>query len=110
MKTHALTELPKDAWQEIDFIFWRNEVPCLPSGSSGDGFLPENIETTKRGVEIDGTMTFLGGSRGYFEHPMVLCLGRPRFSSIESVTQAKLRSASISEAEIDDGTLYITVV
>lgn len=109
MKTHPLTALSEDSWKEIDFIFWRNEVSCLPKGSTGDGFLAENIETTKRGVEIQGRMTFLGGSSGYFEHPMLLCLSRPRFSSIESVIPDKIRVAEISEAELDRKTLYVTV-
>ena len=109
MKTYPLTALSKDAWKEINFIFWRNEVSCLPKGSAGDGFLAETIETTKRGVEIYGIMTFLGGSRGCFEHPMVLCLSRPRFSSVESVVPDKIRESEISSAEIDGKTLYVTV-
>jgi hypothetical protein len=110
VKTHNLSSLPEDAWKEIDFIFWRNEVPCLPRGSTGDGFLPENIETTKRGVEIYGRMTFLDGGSGCFEHPMVLCLSRPRFTSIESLLPKKIRTATISKAEFDGDTLCITVV
>jgi len=109
LKKHELTVLSKDIWEEIDFIFWRSEVSCLPKGSSGDGFLAENIKTTKHGVQIDGIMTFLGGSRRCFELPMVLCLSRPRFSSIESVTQKKVRTAEIIEAEIEEKTLFVIV-
>ena len=109
MKSHKLSSLPTDARKEIDFIFWRNEVPCLPKGSTGDGFLPENIETTKRGVEIYGRMTFLDGRSGCFEHPMLLCLSRPRFSSIQSLIPDAIRKATISNAEFDGDTLNVTV-
>ena len=92
-------------------IFWRNEVDCMPQGSASDGIDPVGIESTKRGVEIHGGIWFLLGGRGSPNprYELNLCLSRPRFSSIESVTADKLRSATISKSAMEDGFLSVTV-
>ena len=95
----------KEIWQEIEFIFWREQVPCLPSGTTGDGIEPVNIETTKRGVEISGTIWFLPDG----SYDLSLCLLRPGFSSIESVSVSKLRRAAIVDSSLEGHTLTITV-
>ena len=109
MKTYPLTSLSSEVWREIDFIFWRHEVPCLIKGSTGDGFIAENIETNKHGVVISGTMTFLGGRSGYFEHPMVLQFTRPRFSSLDSISPEKVRKTIIADSGFDGKTLHVSV-
>jgi hypothetical protein len=101
--TSAFTE---DIWQEIDFIFWRELVPCLPFGVTPDGIEPVTIETTKRGIEISGTMSFLPAG----SYDLALCLSRPSFSSIESVSVLKLRRAAITNSSLEGHTLMITVI
>ncbi len=83
----------------------------MPKGSATDGLDPEEIETTKHGVEIHGGIWFLLGGRGSPNprYEMTMCLSRPRFSSIESVTTNKLESATISGSEFEDGYLMINV-
>ena len=92
-------------------IFWRDEIQCMPKGSATDGLDPDEIETTKHGVEIRGGIWFLLGGRSdpNPRYEMTMCLSRPRFSSIESVTVDKLESATISESELDEGLLRLTV-
>jgi len=82
----------------------------MPQGSATDGLDPEEIESTRNGVEIRGGIWILlgsGSSNPRFE--MNLLLSRPRFSSIDSVTVNKLRSATISKSEFEDGFLSITI-
>jgi len=83
----------------------------MPKGSATDGMDPEEIESTKRGVEIHGGIWFLLGGRGSPNprYEMTMCLSRPRFSSIESVTADRLKTATISGSELEDGFLSITV-
>ena len=109
MKDYPLSILSKECWREIDFFFRLCEIPCIDKGSSGDGFIAENIETNKRGVEITGVMTFLGGKTGYFENRMVLCLSKPQFSSVQSITPEKIANAILAEAYIEGKLLYITI-
>lgn len=92
-------------------IFWRQEIPCLPKGSATDGLDPEEVESTKHGVEIRGGIWILLGGRGSPNprYEMTMCLSRPRFSSIESVTVDKLQTATISESEFEEGFLTLTV-
>ncbi len=84
----------------------------MPNGAATDGLDPQQIELTKLGVEIKGGIWFLLGGRDSSNprYEMHMCLSRPRFSSSESVTIDKLRSASISESELEDGYLSITIV
>jgi hypothetical protein len=105
LKKYSTSVFAKDIWQEIEFIFWRERVPCLPSGTTGDGVEPLNIETTKRGVEISGTIWFLPAG----SYDLYLCLSRPSFSSIESVSVSKLRKAAITDSSLEGHTLKITV-
>ena len=83
----------------------------MPKGSATDGLDPLEVESTKFGVEIRGGIWFLLGGRGDSNprYEMTMCLSRPRFSSIESVTADKLESAAISDSEFDDGHLTLTV-
>jgi hypothetical protein len=101
----------KDVWRAIEMIFWRDEVQCMPKGSATDGLDPEEIETTKHGVEIRGGIWILLGGRSdpNPRYEMTMCLSRPRFSSIKSVTVDKLESATISDSELEDGLLTLTV-
>ena len=83
----------------------------MPEGSATDGLDPEQIESTKHGVEIHGGIWFLLGGKDSPcpRYEMSICLSRPRFSSIESVTVEKLQTATISHSEFEDGFLAITV-
>jgi hypothetical protein len=105
MRKYPTSVFASEIWQEIEFIFWREHVPCLPFGTSGDGIEPVNIETTKRGVEISGTIWFLPAGN----YDLSLCLLRPGFSSIESVSVLKLRNAVIADSTLEGRTLTITV-
>ena len=111
MKNYPPTAISDDAWKAVEFIFMKDDLPCLPKGSSGDGFSPKTIETTKRGFEIDGTMSFMKGGHdgGFLDHPLHLCLAKPLFSSTESVTSKKIDEAKISEAYFDGDVLCVTV-
>lgn len=109
MKSYPITAISPEAWSEIETFFRFTEIPCLPQGHSGDGFLPATIETTKFGVEITGRMTFLGGRSGYFEHQGILYLSRPRFSSIDSITVKKLENSKLEEAVLEDDFLHIQI-
>ncbi len=109
LKTFPPSSLSSDVWKEIEFIFWRHKLDCL-SDSAYDGLDPLEIESTKRGVEIYGGVWFLGGKDASNpRYEIILCLSRPRFSSLESVTVEKLRSASISSSEFEDGLLTVMV-
>ena len=92
-------------------ILCRQEIPCMPKGSATDGLDPMEIESTKHGVEIRGYIWFLPGGLGSPNprYEMTMCLSRPRFSSIESVTVKKLQTATISKSEFDEGFLTLTV-
>lgn len=111
VQKYPTSAFPAEIWEEIESIFWRHEVPCLPRGAACDGLDPLEIETTKRGVEIHGGIWFLTGGRGSpsprFE--VNLCLSRPRFSSIESVTVERLRTAVLFDSALEDGLLWVTV-
>lgn len=93
------------------FAFWRHDLESLPQGSSCDGLDPLEIESTRRGVEIRARVWFLTGGNSSTNpcYELSLCLARPRFSSIESVTAEKLESAAISESVLEDGGLYVTM-
>ena len=92
-------------------IFRCQEIPCLPKGSATDGLDPEEIESTKHGVEIRGGIWVLLGGRGSPNprYEVTMCLSRPRFSSMESVTVEKLQTAKVSESEFENGVLTLTV-
>ena len=105
MKKYPKSVFAEDIWKEIDFIFWRERVPCLPSGMAGDGIDADSIETTKRSVEISGTIWFL--PTGKYE--LHLCLSRPSFSSIESVSVSKVRRTTVTDSSLEGRNLKITV-
>jgi hypothetical protein len=105
LNKYPTTALSTELWREINFIFWRERVPCLPAGLTPDGIEAVTIETTKRGVEITGTMSFLP-SGSFALH---LCLLRPSFSSVESVSVAKLSTSTITDASLDGQRLTISV-
>ena len=110
MKTYSYDDLSLEIRAQIDFIFWRNEVPSLKAGHSGDGFAVHSVTTTKRGIEFEGIMDFLTDSgHGYETHPMILLLSRPTFSSIESITEGKVQAASIRDSWFDGETLIVVV-
>ena len=71
--------------------------------------MPDEVETNKLGVEIHGTIWFLTGGSSNPEFELTILLSRPRFSSIQSCTAGKLRNASITKSELDDGHLHVTV-
>jgi hypothetical protein len=106
LKKYPTGAFTKEIWQEIEFIFWRERVSCLRPGMTGDGVDPVSIETTKRGVEISGAIWFLPEG----SYALHLCLSRPGFSSIESVSVGKLRRAVITGASLEGRTLKITVM
>jgi len=83
----------------------------MPRGSATDGLDQFEIESTKRGVEVRGVIWFLlgGGGSPNPRYELNLCLSRPRFSSIESVTADKLRSSIVSESDFEDGFLSVTI-
>lgn len=91
-------------------ILWREEIECMPKGSTTDGLVPLEIEVTKYGVEVRGGIWFLLGGRDKpnLQYELNLCLSRAQFPSVESVTVDKLRAATISEATFEDGLLSIT--
>lgn len=109
MKQHPTTVLSAEIWKEIEAIFWRHDLSCMPRGAACDGLEPIHIETTKEGVVIHGRMWFLMGGKDStnprFE--LILLLARPRFSSIQSVTARKLRSASIFHSSLENDLLRI---
>jgi hypothetical protein len=105
LKKYPTSAFSKSIWQEIDFDFMREPVPCLPLGTSGDGLIPIGIEATKRGVEISGTIWFLPSA----SYDLSLCLARPSFSSIESVSVSKLRRAVITDSHLENHSLKITL-
>jgi len=105
LKTYPTSAFASEVWRELDFIFWREHVPCLPAGLTPDGIEPVAIETTKRGVEITGTMSFLPTG----SYALGLCLSRPSFPSVESVSAAKLRTSTITDASLDGERLRISV-
>ena len=111
MHKHSPSAFTDEIWKEIEGIFRRHSVPCMPRGAACDGLDPIEIETTKMGVEVHGGIWFLTGGSGSpsprFE--LNLCLSRPRYSSIESVTVAKLQTAVVSDSSLEDEVLCITV-
>ena len=92
-------------------VFWRQELSCMPKEAATDGLDPLEIESTKHGVEIRGGIWFLVGGQGSPNprYELDLCLARPRFSSIDSVTVEKLRASTITESDFEDGFLSITI-
>lgn len=90
---------------EVSAIFRKADLSCLPRGASEDGIEPHEIQTTKRGIEISGKIWFLPNSL----YSLKLCLARPNFSSIEGVTVAKLREATITGSRLEGETLSITI-
>lgn len=111
MKKLPPSAFSAEVWKEIMFAFWRHDLESLPQGSSCDGLDPLEIESTRRGVEIRARVWFLTGGNSSTNpcYELSLCLARPRFSSIESVTAEKLESAAISESVLEDGGLYVTM-
>jgi hypothetical protein len=105
LKKYPTTAFASEVWRELDFIFWRERVPCLPAGFTPDGIEPVTIETAKRGIEISGTMSLLPSGSCELD----LCLLRPSFSSVESVSVAKLRTSTIIDASLDGQRLMISV-
>ncbi len=83
----------------------------MPRGAAFDGLDPVEVQSTKRGVEIHGEIWFLPGGRGSPNprYELNLCLARPWFSSIESVTVEKLKSSTISESALEEGLLSIAI-
>ena len=77
MKKQPPSIFSKDIWREVEMVFWRQELSCMPKEAATDG--------------------------------LDLCLARPRFSSIESVTVEKLRVSTITESDFEDGFLSITI-
>jgi hypothetical protein len=104
MKKHPPSVFPAEVWQQIDFVFWRHELSSLPRGSTGDGVEPHSVECTKRGVEILGRIWFL--PKGCYD--LHLCLGRPHFSNLSSVTADAVRNLAVTEAWLDQQTLRVT--
>ncbi|WP_395737154.1 hypothetical protein [Prosthecobacter sp.] len=105
MKQYPTSAFSIEVWREIYGIFWRERIPCLPSDVTPDGIDPVAIETTKRGVEITGMMSFLESK----SCPLRLCLSRPVFSSVESVSVAKLRASTISDASLEGKRLSVSI-
>jgi hypothetical protein len=105
VKTYPTSAFASEVWRELYFVFRRERVPCLPADLTPDGIEPVTIETTKRGVEIIGTMSFLPSGSCALD----LCLLRPCFSSVESVSVAKLRTSTITDASLDGQRLSISV-
>ena len=109
MQKHPSTVFSAEIWKELELLFRREELSCLPRYSSPDGLIPHEVETNKHGVEIHGTIWFLTGGSSNPEFTLTLLLSRPRFSSIGSVTAEELRDAIISNASLGNGHLHVTV-
>lgn len=109
MRTYPFTAIEDDAWKSIEMVFWRHEIPCLPKGSSGDGFDPKRIETNKYGVEIFGNMTFLRGGGSMFAHKMALCFLRPTFNSVASIRAKKVETANLKDAYFENEVLVVSL-
>lgn len=111
MKRQAPNVLSNEVWTELETLFWNQQVP-LPSGTaSWDGFDIDEVESTKRGVEIRGGIWVLPGGPGSPNprYDLHLCLARPRFSSIASVSVDKLKGAVISGSKLEGSRLYLTI-
>jgi hypothetical protein len=106
LKKYPLNAFSDDLWEEIYSTFRRQHVPCLPRESAADSLDRHEIQTTKRGIEISGKISFLPKCQWY---PLKLCLASPNFSSLEGVTIAKLRRAAIVDSHLEGGTLSVTV-
>lgn len=104
MKKFPPSALPLDVWQQIELIFRRHQLSCLPRGCVVDGVVSTFIETTKRGVEIVGTVWFLPD--GCYD--LHLCLVRPHFMGLASITKELIREVAILEAFLDQNTLKVT--
>ena len=109
MLNHSPTTFDSEIWTELEFLFRREELSCLPRWSSPDGIIPHEVETTKHGVEIHGTIWFLTGGSSNPEFALTLLLSRPRFSSLDSVTSEKLRTVTISDSSLEDRHLHVAV-
>src|SRR5215204_3262564 len=109
MKKHQPNVFSKEIWKEIYFLLRRGDFECICRGAAVDGLDPLTVETTKRGVEIFGTVWFLNDGRKNPNYGLHLCLVRPRFSSLNSVSIERLRKAAISDASLVDRMLELVV-
>lgn len=112
LKRYPASVFGEEVQREIYFIFWR-EISCLPPGAVVDGVNPEFVETTKRGVEITGSIWFLPEGCPAFlregKWAFHLCLSKPGFPAIESVSVEKVRRADITDSCFDGRTLRVIV-
>lgn len=112
LKKYPPSLLSKDIWHEIEILFWNGDVPCMPEGAP-DGLDPVEIECTKRGVELRGGLWFLpDGPRGSPNprYGFNLCLARPRFTTIGSVTLDRIRSVTVRKSSFEDGFITATLM
>ena len=89
----------------MEGVFWRHALDCLPQGWAIDGLDPENIETTKNGIVISCSTSFL--PTGTFE--TIIQLSRPYFTNIHDFTEKKLVAARIAHSEVKDGNLWVEI-
>ncbi len=107
MKQYRTSEIPDEAWQALDGLFWRESSGRLPKGSSFDGIIPESVETTKHGIQVSGIVWTVPEGKSY---QTTLLLGRPRFSSILDFVSKKLGAATILNCYLEaDGSLTIEI-
>ncbi len=106
MKQYPTTAFTNEIWRGIDFLFYGTQISNLLSGVVPDGIQPAMIETTKRGVEITGKIHLLPSS----SYSLHLCLCRPGFPTVESVTVNKLRASEITDAGLEGKNLTIRVM
>lgn len=83
----------------------------MPEGEP-DGLEPVEIECTKRGVELRGGLGFFpdGPRSTNPTYGFNLCLARPRFTTLESVTLDRVRSLTVRESSFEDGFITATLM
>ena len=112
MKQYPTSELGREIWKEISLLLAGSHLQCLPQDWALDGEIPLGIETTKRGVVIRMDVWFLTGGNPQLnpQLEMELCLARPRFSTLQSVTVEKVRASNVEHSCLDGKALHVTLI
>jgi hypothetical protein len=119
MKSYSTQQISPSIWKEIDSIFWRsiplnivkenvNGTEILVSdsdsisrflgGHSFDGLVPENVVTDKDGITIEGEYSTLPTCDTF---KVQIVFKRPNFSSVQSITENKLRNSMVEEYTVN---------
>ena len=91
-------------WSEIEAVFSVRRIAAFPLGWSCDGLIPSEVEATKRGIEVRGEIWFLVGGRGSPSRrwELQVCLRRPRFASMATVSVENIKAAEVVDFLMDD--------